>query len=166
MNGNLECWFVFFLWSMAVIKERYYVNRKQTVLYSNVDFEMVNINFKAKTWMLRAQLDFWRTYNSVASLHGIAGRNQRNSVLWHLKNRLCSFHGQLLFQCQSVSEHSQSTRVSIVFSFRLYTGSIIMMGFYEFWLFFVWEVCSSLKFVCIFRWQVKQRSVAGFGMPM
>jgi len=40
----------FFYWNMGVIKERYDVRRKETVLYSNVDFEMVNIIFKAKTW--------------------------------------------------------------------------------------------------------------------
>ena len=28
---------------------RYHVKRKETVLFSNVDFEMVNIIFKAKT---------------------------------------------------------------------------------------------------------------------
>ena len=50
---------------MGVIKERYDVRRKETVLYSNVDFEMVNIIFKAKTWKLRAQLDFWRRYNAI-----------------------------------------------------------------------------------------------------
>ena len=34
---------------MGVIEERYDVERKETVLYSNVDFEMVNITLKAKT---------------------------------------------------------------------------------------------------------------------
>ena len=32
-----------------MIKERYDVERKETVLYSNVDFEIVNIIVKAKT---------------------------------------------------------------------------------------------------------------------
>ena len=32
-----------------MIKERYDVKRKETVLYSNVDFEIVNIIVKAKT---------------------------------------------------------------------------------------------------------------------
>ena len=41
--------FVFFDCNKGVIEERYDVKRKETVLYSNVDFEMVNIIFKAKT---------------------------------------------------------------------------------------------------------------------
>ena len=65
MNGKLECWFVFFHWNMGVFKERYNVKGKETVLYSNVDFKMVNIIFKAKTWMLSAQLDFRRGCNAI-----------------------------------------------------------------------------------------------------
>ena len=38
-----------FFWNMGVIKEIYDVKRKETVLYSNVDFEIVNIIVKAKT---------------------------------------------------------------------------------------------------------------------
>ena len=34
---------------MGVINETYDVKGKETVLYSNVDFKMVNIIFKAKT---------------------------------------------------------------------------------------------------------------------
>ena len=49
MNGKLECRFVFFHRNMGVIKERYDVKRKERVLYSNVDFEMVNITFETKT---------------------------------------------------------------------------------------------------------------------
>ena len=49
MNGKLECRFVFFHRNMGAIKERYDVKRKERVLYSNVDFEMVNITFETKT---------------------------------------------------------------------------------------------------------------------
>ena len=65
MNGKLECWFVFFHWNMGVFNERYDVKGKETVLYSNVNFQMVNIIFKAKTWMLSAQLDFRRGCNAI-----------------------------------------------------------------------------------------------------
>ena len=48
---NLNVGSCFFYWNMGVIKERYDVKRKETVLYKNVDFEIhvVNIIVKAKT---------------------------------------------------------------------------------------------------------------------